>query len=67
MNRKLDRGVGAARAWIVWSAGLLAYTVAVMDRTTFGVAGLEAADRFAASPAILSTFVVLQLLSLIHI
>ena len=61
MNRKLDRGVGAARAWIVWSAGLLAYTVAVMDRTTFGVAGLEAADRFAASPAILSTFVVLQL------
>ena len=61
MNRKLDNGVGAARAWIVWSAGLLAYTVAVMDRTTFGVAGLEAADRFAASPAILSTFVVLQL------
>jgi len=61
MNRKLDREVGAARAWIVWSAGLLAYTVAVMDRTTFGVAGLEAADRFAASPAILSTFVVLQL------
>ena len=49
------------RAWIVWSAGLLAYTVAVMDRTTFGVAGLEAAHRFAASPAILSTFVVLQL------
>jgi len=61
MNRKLDREGGAARAWIVWSAGLLAYTVAVMDRTTFGVAGLEAADRFAASPAILSTFVVLQL------
>ena len=61
MNRKLDREVGAARAWIVWSAGLLAYTVAVVDRTTFGVAGLEAADRFAASPAILSTFVVLQL------
>ncbi|MFN0143378.1 MAG: nitrate/nitrite transporter [Mycobacterium sp.] len=61
MNRKRDREVGAARAWIVWSAGLLAYTVAVMDRTTFGVAGLEAADRFAASPAILSTFVVLQL------
>ena len=49
------------RPWIVWSAGLLAYTVAVMNRTTFGVAGLEAAQRFAASPAVLSTFVVLQL------
>ena len=49
------------RPWIVWSAGLLAYTVAVMDRTTFGVAGLEAAQRFSASPTMLSTFVVLQL------
>jgi len=53
--------VSALRAWIVWSAGLLAYTVAVLNRTTFGVAGLEAAQRFAASPAVLSTFVVLQL------
>ena len=49
------------RPWVVWSAGLLAYTVAVMDRTTFGVAGLEAAQRFTASPTVLSTFVVLQL------
>jgi len=49
------------RPWIVWSTGLLAYTVAVMDRTTFGVAGLEAAQRFSASPTMLSTFVVLQL------
>jgi len=53
--------VSPLRAWIVWSAGLLAYTVAVMNRTTFGVAGLEAAQRFAASPAVLSTFVVLQI------
>lgn len=50
------------RAWVVWSAGLLAYIVAVLDRTTFGVAGLDAAHRFSASPAALSTFVVLQLL-----
>ncbi len=49
------------RAWVVWSAGLLAYIVAVLDRTTFGVAGLDAAHRFAASPGVLSTFVVLQL------
>jgi MFS family permease len=48
------------RAWIVWSIGLLAYIVAVLDRTTLGVSGLDAAERFGASPGVLSTFVVLQ-------
>ena len=33
-----------------------------MHRTSFGVAGLDAADRFDAAPAALSGFVVLQLL-----
>ena len=50
------------RPWIVWAAGLLAYIVAVLDRTTLGVSGLDAADRFAASPGVLSTFVVLQVI-----
>ncbi len=45
---------------MVWATGLLAYIVAVLDRTTLGVSGLEAADRFTASPSLLSTFVVLQ-------
>ncbi|OBK70241.1 nitrate/nitrite transporter [Mycobacterium sp. 1274761.0] len=49
------------RPWIVWATGLLAYIVAVADRTTLGVSGLEAADRFAASPGVLSSFVVLQI------
>lgn len=48
------------RPWIVWATGLLAYIVAVLDRTTLGVSGLVAADRFAAGPTLLSTFVVLQ-------
>ncbi|MGH3641753.1 MAG: MFS transporter [Mycobacterium sp.] len=48
------------RAWTIWSTGLFAYVVAVLDRTTLGVSGLNAADRFAASPSVLSTFVVLQ-------
>lgn len=48
------------RPWIVWTTGLLAYIVAVLDRTTLGVSGLQAADRFAANPSVLSTFVVLQ-------
>lgn len=45
---------------MIWATGLLAYIVAVLDRTTLGVSGLAAADRFAASPSVLSTFVVLQ-------
>jgi MFS family permease len=48
--------------WAVWIVGLSAYLVGVMQRTSFGVAGLDAADRFHAAPAALSGFVVLQLL-----
>lgn len=50
------------RPWIVWATGLFAYIVAVLDRTTLGVSGLDAADRFDASPSVLSTFVVLQVI-----
>jgi MFS family permease len=39
---------------------MLGYVLAVMQRTTFGVAGLDAADRFGISPAALSAFVFLQ-------
>ncbi|WP_233359020.1 MFS transporter [Thermomonospora amylolytica] len=48
--------------WAVWAVGLSAYLVGVMHRSSFGIAGLEAAERFDASPAALSGFVVLQLL-----
>jgi MFS family permease len=50
---------GSRAAW-VWGAGMLGYIFAVMQRTTFGVAGLDAADRFSISPATLSAFVFLQ-------
>ncbi|OZM77415.1 MFS transporter [Pseudonocardia sp. MH-G8] len=50
------------RLWVVWSVGLAAYLVGVMHRTSFGVAGLDAAARFDAAPAALAGFVVLQLL-----
>lgn len=50
------------RAYLVWSVGLLAYVVAVLQRSSFGVAGLEAAERFAAGPTLLAGFLVLQLL-----
>ncbi|MEO7079693.1 MAG: MFS transporter [Rhodococcus sp. (in: high G+C Gram-positive bacteria)] len=46
--------------WLVWGVGVFAYIVAVLHRTAFGVAGLNAADRFSVSPSLLSSFVVLQ-------
>lgn len=54
--------VPSRRIWAVWIVALLAYLVGVMHRTSFGIAGLEAADRFGAAPVVLSGFVVLQLL-----
>ncbi len=48
-------------ALTVWAAGLFAYVVAVASRTSFGVAGLPATERFEISAAVLSLFPVLQL------
>ncbi|EME66710.1 MFS family transporter [Rhodococcus ruber BKS 20-38] len=47
--------------WWVWGVGVLAYVVAVMHRTSFGVSGLAATERFDITPAVLSGFVVLQI------
>ncbi|WP_245918672.1 MFS transporter [Actinomadura mexicana] len=52
----------APTAWMLWSVGVLAYAVAVLHRTSFGVVGLDAAHRFDASAGILASFTVLQLL-----
>lgn len=46
----------------MWGVGVLAYTVAVLQRTSLGVAGVTAAERFGASASVLATFAVLQLL-----
>ncbi|MFY2788923.1 MFS transporter [Rhodococcus sp. MALMAid1271] len=48
--------------WLVWGIGVFAYVVGVLHRTSFGVAGLSAADRFSVSPSLLSSFVVLQVI-----
>ena len=50
------------RAWLIWIIGVFAYLVAVSQRTSFGVVGLEATARFHASAAQISFFTVLQLL-----
>ncbi|OZC90965.1 MFS transporter [Rhodococcus sp. 06-412-2C] len=48
--------------WVVWGVGVFAYIIGVLHRTSFGVAGLSAADRFSVSPSLLSSFVVLQVI-----
>ena len=53
--------IGRRRAWAIWSVGLSVYVLAVFHRTSLGVAGLLAAERFHISAAQLSTFTVVQL------
>lgn len=54
--------VPSRRIWLVWSVGTAAYVVAVLQRTSLGVAGLDATRRFDASASALASFAVLQLL-----
>lgn len=53
--------IGRRRAWAVWGAALSVYVLAVFHRTSLGVAGILAAERFHISAAQLATFTVLQL------
>jgi sugar phosphate permease len=54
--------VTAPRAWLIWTIGIFGYLVAVSQRTSFGVVGLEATERFNATASAISFFTVLQLL-----
>ena len=47
---------------MVWAVGLLVYVLAVFHRSSLGVAGLVATERFDISAAQLATFTMLQLL-----
>ncbi|MFG3496159.1 nitrate/nitrite transporter [Streptomyces sp. NPDC047928] len=53
---------GGRVAVLVWGVGVCVYLVAVVFRTSLGVAGLDAADRFHVNASALSTFSILQLL-----
>ncbi|MGQ4486467.1 nitrate/nitrite transporter [Streptomyces sp. SAS_281] len=53
---------GGRRAVRVWGIGVAVYFVAIIFRTSLGVAGLDAADRFDVNASALSTFSILQLL-----
>jgi len=53
--------LGGRRAWLIWGIGVSAYVVAVFHRYSLGVAGVDAAQRFGVSAAVLSVFSVVQL------
>lgn len=55
-------GRDSRRALLVMGVGIFAYMVAVAQRTSFGVASTEAADRFGAAASELSMFTMLQVL-----
>jgi sugar phosphate permease len=57
----MSPAVGGRRAWLVWAAALSVYILAVFHRTSLGVAGIIAADRFEISAAQLSSFLMVQL------
>jgi MFS family permease len=46
----------------MWGVALFAYVIAVLQRTSLGVAGVQATDRFAISASVLSSLVVLQII-----
>ena len=57
-----DYRLGGRRALVVWATAVAVYFLAIFHRSSLGVAGLVAAERFHISASQLSTFTVLQLL-----
>lgn len=53
--------IGRRRAWVIWLAALSVYVLAVFNRSSLGVAGLLATQRFGITATQLSFFTVLQL------
>ena len=49
------------RALVVWGVAVVAYVVAVMNRSSFGVATLEVTELFGVSSALLASMAVAQL------
>jgi sugar phosphate permease len=53
--------VNSRRSWFVFGVGAFLYLAAVLQRTSLGVAGVAAADRFDVAAAALSTLAVVQI------
>ncbi|HXD61289.1 MAG TPA: MFS transporter [Lacisediminihabitans sp.] len=54
--------MNSGRSWLMWAVAMIAYITAVLQRTSLGVAGVEAAHRFDVSASVLSSLTVIQLI-----
>ncbi len=60
----ISRSTGTRRqppAYLVWGAGVVTYIIAIAGRTSFGVAGIAATERFGISASQLASFVVIHM------
>lgn len=62
MNGPQIHDIGRRRAWAVWLVAISVYVLAVFHRSSLGVAGLLASDRFGIAASELAFFTVLQLI-----
>ncbi|WIE66497.1 MFS transporter [Curtobacterium sp. MCLR17_036] len=53
--------MNSRRAFLIWGVAVLAYVLAVVQRSSLGVSGVDAQERFAVSAAVLSTLAVVQI------
>lgn len=53
--------MNSRRSWLVFAVSVFAYLVAVMQRSSLGVAGVDATERFDVQAAALSSLAVVQL------
>src|ERR1700761_7118990 len=54
--------MNSRRSWVVFGFANFAYIVAVLQRSSLGVAGVAATERFHVSAAVLSSLAVIQLI-----
>ena len=54
--------MNSKRAWFIYVAAVFAYLIAVMQRSSLGVAGVDATERFDIQAAALSSLAVVQLI-----
>lgn len=54
--------MNSRRSWLIFCVGVFAYLVAILQRTSLGVAGVVATDRFDINAAFLSSLAVVQLI-----
>lgn len=54
--------IGKRRAWVIWGVAMTVYVLGIFHRSSLGVAGLIAAERFDIEATQLAVFTVLQLL-----